>query len=94
MRIHALVERHDSAAVFLDSDPRAPASLVASRGEKGAANLVRHQASSRRAVTWRHDGARMALGHVQGHSARQVIVTDLMRALMTRATIQTTTAHR
>ena len=94
MRIHARVGRHDSVVAFQDSVPRALASLVASRGVRGTASLVRLQVNSRRTVTLRRDDARMELGRVQGHSAYQERVTDLMRALMTLATIQITTAHR
>jgi hypothetical protein len=36
----------------------------------------------------------MELGHVQGRYACQERATDLMRASMTLATIQITTAHR
>ena len=94
MRIHARVGRHDSAAAFQDSAPRAPVSLAASRGVRGAASLVRLQVSSRRAVTLRRGDARMELGHVQGRYASQERATDLMRASMTLAMIQITTAHR
>ena len=94
MRIHVRVGRHDSVVAFQDSVPRALASLVASRGVRGAASLVRLQVNSRRTVTLRRDDARMELERVQGHSAYQERVTDLMRALMTLATIQITTAHR
>lgn len=94
MKIHARVGRHDSVAAFQDSVPRGLDSLVASRGAKGAASLVRLQVNSRRAVTLRRGDARMEPGRVQGHSVCQGRVTDLMRALMTLATIQTTTAHR
>ena len=94
MRIHARVGRRDSVVALQDSVPRAPASLAASRGVRGAASLVRLQVSSRRAVTLRRGDARMEPGRVQGHSVCQERVTDLMRALMTLATIQTTTAHR
>ena len=94
MRIHVRVGQHDSVVAFQDSVPRGLDSLVASRGERGAASLVRLQASSRRAVTLRRGDARMELGHVQGHSARQERVMDLMRVSMMLATIQTTTAHR
>ena len=94
MRIHVRVGRHDSAVVFQDSAPRALASLVASRGVMGAASLVRPQVSSRQAVTLRRGDARMGPGRVQGHYASQRTATDLMRASMTRAMIQITTAHR
>ena len=94
MRIHARVGRHDSVAAFQDSVPRGLDSLVASRGARGAASLVRLQVNSRRAVTLRRGDARMEPGRVQGHSVCQERVTDLMRALMTLATIQTMTAHR
>ena len=94
MRIHVRVGRHDSVAVFQDSVPRAPASPVANRGVRGAASLVPPQASSRRAVILRRGDARMELGHVQGHSACQERVMDLMRVSMMLATIQITTAHR
>ena len=94
MKIHARVGRHDSVAAFQDSVPRGLDSLVASRGERGAASLVLRRASSRRAVTLRRGDARMELGHVQGHSASQERVMDLMRVSMMLATIQITTAHR
>ena len=94
MRIHVRVGRHDSVVAFQDSVPRGLDSLVASRGARGAASLVRLQVNSRRAVTLRRGDARMEPGRVQGHSVCQERVTDLMRALMTLATIQTTTAHR
>ncbi len=94
MRIHARVGRHDSVVAFQDSVPRAPVSLVVSRGVRGAVSPVRLQASSRRAVTLRRGDARMEPGHVQGRYASQERATDLMRVSMTLATIQTTTAHR
>ena len=94
MRIHDRVGRHDSVVAFQDSVPRGLDSLVASRGERGAASLVPPQASSRRAVILRRGDARMEQGHVQGHSACQERVMDLMRVSMMLATIQTTTAHR
>ena len=94
MKIHARVGRHDSVVAFQDSVPRGLDSLVASLGERGAASPVRPQASSRRAVTLRRGDARMELGHVQGHSACQERVMDLMRVSMMLATIQITTAHR
>ena len=94
MKIHARVGRHDSVAAFQDSVPRGLDSLVASRGARGAASLVRLQVNSCRVVTLRRGDARMEPGRVQGHSVCQERVTDLMRALMTLATIQTTTAHR
>jgi hypothetical protein len=94
MRIHARVGRHDSVVALQDSVPRALASLAASRGVRGAASLVRLQVNSRRAVTLRRGDVRMEPGHVQGHYASQERATDLMRASMTLAMIQITTAHR
>ena len=94
MRIHVRVGRHDSVVALQDSVPRAPVSLAVSRGVRGAASLVLRRASSRRAVTLRRGDARMEPGHVQGHYACQERATDLMRASMTLATIQITTAHR
>ena len=94
MKIHARVGPHDSVVAFQDSVPRALASLVASRGVRGAASLVLRRASSRRAVTLRRGDARMEQVHVQGHSACQERVMDLMRVSMMLATIQIMTAHR
>ena len=94
MRIHVRVGRHDSVVAFQDSVPRALASLVASRGVRGAASLVPPQASSLRAVILRRGDVRMEPGHVQGHYACLERATDLMRVSMMLATIQITTAHR
>ena len=94
MRIHVQVGRHDSVVAFQGSVRRGLDSLVANRGVRGAASLVRPWASSRRAVTLRRGDARIEPGHVQVHYISQERVTDLMRASMTLVTIQITTAHR